>query len=418
MLLPILLTEDEYLEGAVDVKQNPEASSQAGVQSTRIKVTPTLSIPIVPSKDSLKSSLYADEFIAEVDKHYLKVAFSVALVWSSLCCIAFYIGRKYDSIERLSGIERKAPMVASMLLGMSLVSSVLPLLVRGSKRCLSGVVICAVVVQCIAFSTDLLIAFFPTPVLIDPVCGTKVYLLRYCEWAPLAFAMAFLTESCRIDDPTGRSSTSRTGRLSAIIGSMSMPGAQSDEFDGLDGPEKARNLQSRVSKRLRPAYALGCTQGLSTGCALIFPLCPGPVSWTICLFVACCLFSFLFIRLRTRTAAFRAMKEGTTLSEQEMYNWTRLSLGLLRTCSCVWSILVAVFFVTSVGPVLFPSIHILKTPGLAMLLESTLDVLFKAIYLLIVIDVHDTIFDPSARAERRLEELRQVSTRTVQKLFV
>jgi hypothetical protein len=44
-----------------------------------------------------------------------------------------------------------------------------------------------------------------------------------------------------------------------------------------------------------------------------------------------------------------------------------------------------------------------------MMLESSIDVLFKAIYLLIVIDVHDTIFDPSARAERRLEELRQVS---------
>ena len=33
----------------------------------------------------------------------------------------------------------------------------------------------------------------------------------------------------------------------------------------------------------------------------------------------------------------------------------------------------------------------------------------SVIYLLIVIDVHDSIFDPGARSTRRLEELRQVS---------
>ena len=43
-----------------------------------------------------------------------------------------------------------------------------------------------------------------------------------------------------------------------------------------------------------------------------------------------------------------------------------------------------------------------------MVSECFIDVLFKSVYLLLIVDVHNTIFDPNARAQRRLEELRQV----------
>jgi signal transduction histidine kinase len=437
---PVSLTEDECLTGP---PPNNEDASSSGKneedlpdESLKSQSTPvafdsedggghsTLEHPNIPSNEhqlpsssntdlkgtSLKSTLYADDFIAEVDKHYNRVACSALCVWLTLVSISFYIGKRKNALETLTGIEQKAPLVASLLLGMSLVSSLLPLLVRKKKRCLSGVVVCAVVVQLIAFSTDLLLAFFPTPVLIDPVCGTKSYLLRYCEWTPLAFTMAFLTESCRIDDPSKRAARggNNAGTLSMIISAMSMTKAPSQKFDQLDGSDTEEDLKGRVQKRLNSAYYLGLTQGLSTFCGWIFPLCPGPISWIICMIVSCALFSVLWSRFFLRTKSFKAMESGSTLSEQEMYNWTRLSLGLLRTCTYVWSMLVAVFFVCAIGPNIFPNNNILKIPGLSMMLESTLDVVFKAIYLLIVIDVHDTIFDPSARAERRLEELRQM----------
>jgi hypothetical protein len=364
------------------------------------------------TKKNLDTTLYADEFIAEVDRHYNRVACSALGVWITLVSISFYIGKQKNALEKLTGIEQKAPLIASLLLGMSLVSSLLPLLVRENKRCMSGVVVCAVVVQFIAFSTDLLLAFLPTPVLIDPICGSKAYLLRYCEWTPLAFTMAFLTESCRIDDPSKRASGgSAPAKLSIILGAMAMSKEKGDataKFNGLDQSEHGKDLKQRVQKMLNSAYYLGLSQGLSTFCGWVFPLCPGPISWCTCMAISCALFSVLWSRLILRSRAFQAMEVGQTLSENENYNWTRLSLGLLRTCTYVWSMLVVVFFLCAVGPNIFPNNRVLNTPGLSMMLESTLDVVFKAIYLLIVIDVHDTIFDPVARSERRLEELRQM----------
>ncbi len=420
---PSSLTEDEYLTGPppkskndvlADDDSNGEGDGKAGKDSSFFRneddeqqSEENKHYPI--SGMSLKSTLYADEFIAEVDKHYMRVACSAICVWLTLVSLSYWICNSRDALVKLTGIEQKAPMVASLLLGMSLFTSVLPLLVRENKRCMSGVIVCAVVVQLIAFSTDLLIAFLPTPVLIDPVCGNKSYLLRYCEWTPLAFTMAFLTESCRIDDPSKRSlDGNRTGKLSMIISAMTMSKEMSRKFDPMDPSETHEDLKARVQRRLNSAYYLGLTQGMSTFCAWIFPLCPGIISWTIFMTMSCLLFSVLWNRLWIRSKAFKAMKPGSTLSEHEMYQWTRLSLGLLRTCTFVWSLLVISFFICSVGPAIFPNNEILKITGLSMMLESTLDVVFKAIYLLIVIDVHDTIFDPSARAERRLEELRQM----------
>jgi len=370
---------------------------------------------------SLKASLYADEFIAEVDRHYYKVAGMAVSIWISLVTLSCVIGYRLDSMVELDGIEKSAPMVASLLLGMSLVSCVLPQLVGGKKRCMSGVIVCAVTVQSIAFVTDLLMATFPTPVLIDPITGAKAHLMRYCEWTPLAFTMAFLTESCRIDDQRGMiSGKKRSGRLALIIGAMSSRGGNEtdqnhDLLSGVllgkhqQGQGAEDKLKQRVSLKMRSAYYLGVTQGMSTFCGWLFPFCSNIFIWCICMVTSCYLFSIMWKRLHARKAAFAKLEQGSILSEQEMYNWSKLSLGLLKTCTYVWSCLVIVFFVCNFGPLIFPQSSLLNAHGLSMMLESTIDVLFKAIYLLIVIEVHDSIFDPSARAERRLEELRQVS---------
>ncbi len=49
--------------------------------------------------------------------------------------------------------------------------------------------------------------------------------------------------------------------------------------------------------------------------------------------------------------------------------------------------------------------------ALSMICESIVDVLFKSIYMLVITDVHDCIFDQGLRAERRLQEMSQVSVK-------
>ena len=61
-----------------------------------------------------------------------------------------------------------------------------------------------------------------------------------------------------------------------------------------------------------------------------------------------------------------------------------------------------------IGPLLFPDNALLHTKGLNMICECFIDVLFKYIYMILIIDVYNSIFDPSGRAKRRLEELQEV----------
>jgi hypothetical protein len=107
------------------------------------------------------------------------------------------------------------------------------------------------------------------------------------------------------------------------------------------------------------------------------------------------------------------MNEGSTIAEQELYHWARLSLGLLKTCTFMWTVLVVAYFIYTIGPMILPESSLVNATGFGMICESIIDVLFKSVYMLIIVDVHDTIFDKGARAERRLEELRQVSLKFV-----
>jgi uncharacterized membrane protein len=65
---------------------------------------------------------------------------------------------------------------------------------RGWKHALSGVVVGVLVVQVVAILTNLLLAFFPIPVMVDPVTQLAVYQTRWCEFTVLSFMMCFLTE--------------------------------------------------------------------------------------------------------------------------------------------------------------------------------------------------------------------------------
>lgn len=90
--------------------------------------------------------------------------------------------------------ERYTATLAALILLISLLTQCIPLFMRGWKHALSGVIVGVLVVQIVAILTNLLLAFFPIPVMVDPVTQLAVYQTRWCEFTVLSFMMCFLTE--------------------------------------------------------------------------------------------------------------------------------------------------------------------------------------------------------------------------------
>ena len=342
-----------------------------------------------------------ETIIEHIDRAYQQIAVRALLLWIFMTACSFYLGSRTGNLKVLTGMERKAPMIAAMLMTASVFGTILPhFVLKGKMSSSSGIMSCALAVQCVALLTNLMMICIPTPVFIDPVCGSNVYLLRWCEWTPLAFVMTFLTEACRVETDNVSLKPAETGSLT-----KSLQVINASEFEDESFPQ----IEKKGKDFLLPAYQLAWCQGLSTFCGWIFPMCPGIKTWTITMIISFMLYSTMFYRLHYRSESFRLMRKGRTVADNEMYDWAKLSLTLLKTCTFMWTVLVLAYAVYTIGPVLFPESKFLKTTGLGMVCESIIDVLFKSVYLLIILEVHDSIFDRVARAERRLEELRQVS---------
>jgi len=331
------------------------------------------------SFDQLQSSARTDLHIAKIDDLIRGVAFYAFGVYMILVGLSYHVGTfgifpgiaAGDRIhmERLSGVERTAPMLAAVLLGTSICTSFIPLTYRKKKgdRMLTGIMIAGFVVQFVAFTTNILLCTVPVPVIIDPMTGMRVFLLRWSEWAPLAFVMTFITEVCRV---------------------------------------KSDNNNNNMMNH-HWAYWLALCQGLSAFCGWLFPFITNFTLWVATMVISCLLFIVIYYRLYIRWMSYRKMKNvGSSLTEREMHQCARLSLGLLTTCAVLWTFLVLAFSVYSFGPMLFPENQLLKTRGMVMCCECFIDVLFKNLYLIIIVDIHNAIFDPNARANRRLEEMR------------
>ncbi len=316
---------DEKFTDHIDFEQSKQASQSVRVNSRS---------PASPSQNSALMHSFGvknrmDTMLMSIDRCYRQVAMISVLVWMTLTCASFYAGIKKGNLEQLTGSQKQAPMIAANLLGASIVATLLPYAVRGKTKHFSGIIVCALTVQCTALVTDLMLAYYPTPVFIDPVCGTRVYLLRWCEWTPLAFVMTFLAESCKTK---GKSNLSKmTSFFGTVNGAddhyhTDHPGISSNNTaQAVDnGPTekvpKAMAYSRQVTREfLAPAYRLAWTQGLSTFCGLLFPFCPGIKSWSIVLIISCLLYFAMFYRLHERQRTFSRLKKPKSVGEQEMY---------------------------------------------------------------------------------------------------
>lgn len=319
--------------------------------------------------DSLDDIVYHPMFA--VDENYekllvtinraLKQAACVTLLGWLVLLICVYRFAPQDSFERLSGVELSACYLAFSLVLVSNVTRVVPLIHSRGTRAFSGVILASITVQFVAFSTDFLMAFIETPVVIDPITNSRVHLFRWCEWIPLAFLMTFLTEA--IDLP--------------------------DHKDGI-----------------RTAYFHASCQALSSSAGLFFPFAPNFHSWCITLICACALFFILHVRCALKYKLLRKTQPGNTVNEMEVYDRIFISYRLMRTCSIMWTFLVVLYFAGWVSPLYASENSILSSPAMPMLTETFCEVWSKILYLAIVVEAQNRIFDEGFRAERRLEELK------------
>ena len=304
------------------------------------------------------------EDLKNTDRHIRLVTAGGAISYVILVALVYGLCPS-EHIQQVEGVEHTAAMLSFVCLLLSIILRMLPFLYHGGSmdRRVSGIIVGAMTVQCIALVTDFVMAAFPTPVVIDPITSSRVHLLRWCEWSPLAFMMTFMTEAADVPDPV---------------------------------------------HGLKIAYLNAACMGLSTLCGLIFPFCTGWLSWSFWMTISCILYFFLFPRLYQKIKSAKYIKKGQTLDEIEVYDRFRLSLQLMVICVSMWSLIVLVYFVTSCGPMIFPEGSLWRHPGVPMIGEAFMDVVAKVIYMFIIVDVHDAAFDKVSRTKRRLDELRRM----------
>ncbi|CAB9524169.1 Receptor-type guanylate cyclase gcy [Seminavis robusta] len=313
-----------------------------------------------------KERLQIDSFylgeLNRVDLHFRLLALLSAVVWAGLVYISYWATPE-EHIESLVGIEQKAAGTAFGILVCGFLYKVSPQFLKLFEydgEPLSGVVIGVITIEVIAMITDGLMAFgFPTPVMIDPILGTRVHLLRWCEWTPLAFYIYFIT-------------------------------------DGVDVPDPAVGLKSRY-------FFAGC-QGLSTFAGFLFAFAPNGIVWGVLLFFSCVLFLFLYVHLAYKRKVHARLRRGDSLDDREIYDRSYHSLRFLEDVGVTWGILVFMYFLEGFGPMITPLFDFTRAEGFGMIWTSVFDCISKMHYMNHIMSINELVFDTQAREKRQKEE--------------
>lgn len=307
-----------------------------------------------------------DDEVKQVDALLRKGANTALGIWIVLLALIYWLIPS-SRFEQLEGVERNANVIAAMALFVTNLSRLVPLMIEDSPTDLlrTGIMSASLTCQVITMASVSLMAFYPTPVVIDHMTGIRVHLARWAGWTALAFLMTFMTEAINM-------------------------------------PHSTRGSE-HVWKH---AWALG----LSTACGLILPFCQTIYSFGTVLAVSMCFYSSIFIRLYQRRKGFLKAEYGVSVEDREAYDRVRLSLRLLETCAVLWTLLV----ITRLA--CFP-LFLYASPGsvwsshaLPAMIEAFFEIASKTWYLILIFEVHEMVFDKNSRVLRRLEELRSMMT--------
>jgi hypothetical protein len=343
-------------------------------------------------KERLRAAPALDEDVANVDRLLNRVSRYVLVCWASLVIFSYWIVPR-GSIRRYSGMEWNAALMESLLLTTAVVMKHIPLLwdmkfkdmsvpslskegLRGGSMAMmagrtkiSGILYGGLVTQFVAVMSAIIMVAFPVPVMIDPILGSKVNLIRWCEWAPLAGFMTLMTEC--IDAP---------------------------EYDG-----------EKLTHAWREKFVVSGLMSLSTLGGLAFPFCTNLYLWFFVMTFSCVTYSSIIVRYYEKRKLFCSCvwSGGGTVDEIELYERARMSLTLHGVCAAVWTLITLQYFVTSCGHLITPkSWTMLHDPAAMMIGECLMDLLAKCLYMALILEAHHAAFDESKRANRRLSELR------------
>lgn len=314
--------------------------------------------------------LSLEKDIADVDQVLYRFCIHAVLAWLALIAFSYWAAPE-ESIVWLDGKERRAVFIEVCVLSTAVIMRHGPLFLNTNGRFglriplhISGVLAAGLTVQFIAVSTSIFMASFPVPVMIDPMFHSRVHLVRWCEWTPLAGLITLLV-SC------------------------------------IDAP----NLQDvDMSKRWKKRFIGAGMESASTLCGLIFPFCHNKIVW--CTVMAFCFLTYSSILWSYAEKAKKVLTNGKSVDEIEMHDRARLSLRLHGLCCLTWSGISVMYFIGSAGHLIVPeSFKLLHDPAITMIEECFMDCVSKIFYMTVIIETHHAAFDEAKRAAKRLVEL-------------
>ena len=316
------------------------------------------------ASNSLNSSPMLD--VSEVNRLFNIAAILTFSFWLILL-FALYALTPSEEWKPLNGLERQVTLITSIALITSFIFFMMPFVgfLRAGQPTYrqSGIIVATIVNLFITIATNLLLAFAPTVVMIDPVIGGRVFLVRWCEWIPLAGLLTFLSEA--VDTRRERGGIWRP-TLNSIA------------------------------------------QVLSTACGMAFPFCPNQTAWIGLQCVALILFFPIFHRVETKRQELAAEPSGISYVQKEMSDRRFFAYHLLKQCAVVWTLLVVMYYAHAFSYMFLPDGHPLRHPSSAMILDGFFDFVSKSLFLQVIVDVHRKVFDSDARARSHLGELRRL----------
>ena len=326
-----------------------------------------------PSVTSTLSGVSLDDDVATIDRLMKKVSILVIASWVLLLVISYLVVPS-DCIIRYTGGERNAAMVFLSIHGTVAIMRHGPIFwnrehitATSNKTRVSGVLLGGMVTQTIASLTLVIFVFFPVPVMIDPILGSRVHFVRWCEWIPLSGFMTLQTEC--MDAPV---------------------------FDG-----------ERLVQEWNRKYFVSWMQALSTLCGLLFPFCHNVWVWSFIMVISCVTYSAIIFRYYEKKKGYNPIKRGGSADEIELYDRARMSLSLHRICAFTWTLITINYFITSMGHIFVDERWVLlHDPAVTMYGECLMDLVAKVLYMSLIVDAHDAAFDEGKRANRRLAELK------------
>jgi len=307
-----------------------------------------------------------------ISKGFKNVALCGLFCWILLLC-AVYTVTPSENIIFVNEVEFLSAAAGAMLIIISMASKYTPRIIRGSSNSTTnGVLVGAIAVQFISIITDTLPLFLKIPIMIDPVTGAKVYLTRYCAWTPQAFMMTFFTEIAVAPEILADSSVSSLLRC------------------------------------LKAPLLHSIAQGLSAFLGLVFPFCKSFSAWMTAMACSLALFLTIFVRIHVKRKFLQGLKPGSMVADVEHFERCRISYNMVLLCAALWSAFVFLYFFVSFTPKFVSENSFLKHESLPFICETLMDVLAKALYVDVIVKLHNSVFDSGVRARRRLEELKRM----------